>query len=336
MLVSGGEIAATFKRRPTHDIEEHAAGLAGWQMQYDQMSPGRFRGSLTQFWLDGLQVVRDESNLAMVKRGCVWRDGPDATVFSLPQQANVDDFYLGGRAINGDYLLVTQGRCLPELRTTSSLDVVSIAVDTSLVRKMLVDQSRGMEISTDPLCFRLARSSALAEFKALTNSVMRYSVTSDGSSLSRPEVSKNISEMMLMLLLDLANREEPERLQPHARRRVVDRACDYVLASGERPPSVVEVCNAVGASRRKLQYCFQEALGINPLTYLRSLRLNAVHRELLRCGGRESETVHDVAWKWGFWHLGRFAGEYRQLFGELPSETLRRARSDSLPDPGNP
>ena len=86
---------------------------------------------------------------------------------------------------------------------------------------------------------------------------------------------------------------------------------------------MLDLCNSIGASRRKLQYCFQDALGINPVAYLRAVRLNAVRRELL--AGRPGASVQAVAACWGFWHLSRFSGEYRQLFGELPSQTLRRS-----------
>jgi len=78
----------------------------------------------------------------------------------------------------------------------------------------------------------------------------------------------------------------------------------------------------VGASRRKLQYCFQETLGISPVTYLRIIRLNSVHRELLTLDS--TKQVQNIATKWGFLHLSRFANDYKQLFGERPSDTLKR------------
>jgi len=93
-------------------------------------------------------------------------------------------------------------------------------------------------------------------------------------------------------------------------------------AHPDQPPSILELCNRVGASRRKLQYCFQETLGINPVAYLRTLRLNAAHRALRRGAG---ESVQDVAARWGFCHLSRFARDYRRLFGQLPSTTLKTA-----------
>lgn len=59
---------------------------------------------------------------------------------------------------------------------------------------------------------------------------------------------------------------------------------------------------------------------ISPVTYLRTMRLNRVRSELRQC---PASTVGDVAARWGFWHLSRFAREYRALFGELPSATLK-------------
>ena len=107
-----------------------------------------------------------------------------------------------------------------------------------------------------------------------------------------------------------------------ARKRIVDRACALALADPAQPPSMLELCRAVGASRRKLNYCFQDVLGCSPLKVLRAARLQAVRRELRRGAG----TVQDVAARWGFWHLGQFSLDYKKHFFELPSETLARAR----------
>ena len=61
---------------------------------------------------------------------------------------------------------------------------------------------------------------------------------------------------------------------------------------------------------------------MSPGAYLRALRLNAVRRELKSPAAR-SKTVQDAAAAWGFWHLSQFALDYRKLFGERPSQTLR-------------
>ncbi|WP_420233116.1 AraC family transcriptional regulator [Pseudomonas sp. ABY48] len=58
-----------------------------------------------------------------------------------------------------------------------------------------------------------------------------------------------------------------------------------------------------------------------PMAYLRNLRLEQVHLELSR--QQQDASVTDIAFKWGFAHLGRFAQEYKKRYGEAPSTTLR-------------
>ncbi|GHU15365.1 hypothetical protein AGMMS50225_28560 [Betaproteobacteria bacterium] len=51
-------------------------------------------------------------------------------------------------------------------------------------------------------------------------------------------------------------------------------------------------------------------------------------RQGLRCAGSDGvpalDTVGDIAARWGFWHLSHFAADYKEMFGELPSDTLRQ------------
>lgn len=61
-----------------------------------------------------------------------------------------------------------------------------------------------------------------------------------------------------------------------------------------------------------------------PLQYLKNCRLEAARHELSN-PGPEKTSVTDVAMRYGFHHLGRFAGYYKSAFGELPSETLSRS-----------
>lgn len=89
-------------------------------------------------------------------------------------------------------------------------------------------------------------------------------------------------------------------------------------------PSVPDLCRATNVRRRTLERAFADVLGVSPAEHVRMRALNAARRELLE-GDRES-TVSGVAIGQGFWHLGRFAGQYRTLFGESPSETLRRGQ----------
>lgn len=87
---------------------------------------------------------------------------------------------------------------------------------------------------------------------------------------------------------------------------------------------MTDLCELTHVSRRTLQYCFEQVLGLSPLQYLRLMRLNAVRR-LLLAGLEEGDTIALLAARYGFWHAGQFSADYKGLFGEPPSATLARA-----------
>jgi AraC-like DNA-binding protein len=97
----------------------------------------------------------------------------------------------------------------------------------------------------------------------------------------------------------------------------------YLVAAGNRPVHISELSEVFKVNRRMLHRAFIEAVGIPPITFLRRKRLGDVHAVLLT--GRPHLLIKAVAIEHGFLELGRFAGEYRKLFGEKPSETLRRS-----------
>lgn len=103
--------------------------------------------------------------------------------------------------------------------------------------------------------------------------------------------------------------------------RIVAAAEAFMDTDLSRPVYTEQLCAALGVSARRLHDAFHAALGISPHAYLKSRRLMLVHRALLsRHDG--PDLVKSVALGHGFWHLGHFARDYRELFGELPSETL--------------
>ena len=144
-----------------------------------------------------------------------------------------------------------------------------------------------------------------------------------GTSLS-PRHTRELRFDVPALLLTAFCPETPPASPPsRVRDRALHRALAYIDAHEGEVLHVSDLCRASGASERTLRYAFQERFGVSPKAYLHAVRLNGVRRELRR-GGK----VSDVANRWGFWHMGQFAADYRRLFGELPSQTLRsRARA---------
>jgi AraC family ethanolamine operon transcriptional activator len=86
--------------------------------------------------------------------------------------------------------------------------------------------------------------------------------------------------------------------------------------------SIAELAQTLGVARRTLELAFHDYLGLSPARYVAVLRLNAMRRELLRASA-DTLRVADLAERHGIAHLGRFAGEFRKMFGEHPKDTLR-------------
>ncbi|WP_247882166.1 helix-turn-helix domain-containing protein [Azospirillum sp. TSH100] len=306
------------------DAAEHAGLTRGWSLEFTQLSSGRFDGSLIDIRLDRMQILRDVANTALAKRGRAW-DG--SIVFSLPIEAQGEGRF-AGRPLIFPACLVTDGQDLVELCTPRSLDLACIAVNRSWLLEMAETQGRklaaqrlrggrpGLHGST-PTMRRLKQAVAdvFADLPRLTRALDH-----DGG---RAGLESTLAD----LLLDtLSAEEEGDRLSiATPQKRIADKARAFVMEHAERQPTIDDICRHVGVSRRKLQNCFHDAFGFSPTQFLRMMRLDGVRRDLRAAAGGPV-SIGEIASRWGFWHWSRFAGEYRALFGELPSETLRRPR----------
>jgi AraC family ethanolamine operon transcriptional activator len=99
---------------------------------------------------------------------------------------------------------------------------------------------------------------------------------------------------------------------------------DSIDGQGGEFVTVPDLASAAGVSERTLRAAFHDYFGIGPVQFLRLRTLNQV-RAALRDSDPSMTTVTEVATRFGVWELGRLARDYRRLFGELPSATLRSA-----------
>lgn len=108
------------------------------------------------------------------------------------------------------------------------------------------------------------------------------------------------------------------------------RALALMMRSMDEPLSMTRLATASGLSKRTLHRVVTRGFGLPPITLSRRMRLLEVRAQLQ--APKPGTTVTDAALRWGFTHLGRFAGEYAREFGERPSETLQRARPERALD----
>ena len=105
------------------------------------------------------------------------------------------------------------------------------------------------------------------------------------------------------------------------RESIIKNSMQFLSESSKDPVSLTDLCEVTGASERTLQYAFKEYFGISPKSYLKAYSLNNVHNALRRADPNKDKVV-EIAYQFGFWHMGQFAADYKSMFGKLPSETL--------------
>ncbi|MGE3284531.1 MAG: AraC family transcriptional regulator [Pseudonocardia sp.] len=168
------------------------------------------------------------------------------------------------------------------------------------------------------------RSGAGAQWWSLARALIAVVEDPDGP-LAHPMVARPLAHAVLAALLHAVDhplRDALDRRPAQPRPASVREAVELLEAEPERPWTVTELAGRVGVGSRGLQDGFARHVGTSPTGYLREVRLRRAHADLLAADpGRH--TVAEIALRWGFAHLGRFAAAYRRRYGQAPSQTLR-------------
>jgi AraC-like DNA-binding protein len=174
---------------------------------------------------------------------------------------------------------------------------------------------------------RLPRSLELEEGFGCGFARLLHAVADDfcrSGMLSNPLAANDFEQfVMTSLLLSLSHnysdalRQRETCVAP----RDVRRASEYIREHAAEPITLADLVQASGVAGRTLLQHFRDFYGVSPMRYLRNHRLQRVRDELL---SESAGQVSEIASRWGFAHLGRFAAEYRRRFGECPSVTRAR------------
>ena len=289
------------------------------ETRYIQLAPGSLVPRADLLAYDGLAVYRAE-----VGAPCVFDTAvrPGYAFLSLPVR------WFGELKING----VAPDRAT--LFPFAPGDSVHVAGAARTMLGVVVLQDRLIQCLA-----ALAHGEASGDSRMLETTVLRSSATSlirrrlsmlfeprHGSHerLASPAPGKELLGLLAEACLDA---DPAPRRQSQAFRQAsttVRRAQDRFVAGGTDPVSLADLCMAARVGKTALYKAFGVIVGQPPFAYFKKQRLTAARLELLR-GTPRRGAVKRVALDAGFREFGRFSVEYRRLFGEAPSATLRRS-----------
>jgi AraC family ethanolamine operon transcriptional activator len=301
------------------DADELASKLTNWQQSYDQISPGLFHGALTELPLPQMQIFR-ESLSQSVRQSCrVW---PDAIWFGLPDHALATR--INGRQAETDWIMVQPGNVDFELVTPSAYSIYGIVVGRALL------ESAGAR-SGCAIDWQKVQAAEVLQVDGAARAACVHTLATllpggqRGAAEALAGSTEQWQEAVLSALLEMLDHscvEPAVAASLQRRQRVVALAREYILAHRTDAITVPELCEQVHVSRRTLQYCFEDVLGMSPMLYLRMVRLNGVRRQLQDPSAR-GRGIGDVAGAWGMCNFSQFSSDYRKLFGECPSAAMK-------------
>jgi AraC-like DNA-binding protein len=143
--------------------------------------------------------------------------------------------------------------------------------------------------------------------------------------ITHPEAARGLEQSLIEAMVGCLTDAAPagERSARRRHEHIMRRFHRLIEAHPDEALYIPDVCTEIGGAERTLRQCCYEQLGMGPKQFLTTRRMNLVRRDLNRALPTAT-TVTEVAVQYGFWNLGRFAGEYKSMFGELPSVTLKR------------
>jgi AraC family ethanolamine operon transcriptional activator len=97
---------------------------------------------------------------------------------------------------------------------------------------------------------------------------------------------------------------------------------DYIHENLTELTSVHQICEKTEVPERTVRRLIRKSYSLSPKKYLNTLRLNEVRKGLKN--NAEFSNVMQIASDYNFWHMGQFTRDYKKLFGELPTETLKK------------
>jgi AraC-like DNA-binding protein len=302
------------------DPDDYAASIRGVGAELTVTGRGSFTAKLIQIDLHRLSMQRMSDNLPRISHAT---DVAGRATISFRTQPGPNLLRSGVEMLPSNIIRRSEGQSFFQRSAgharfgSMSVPVEDLAsIGAAMVGCDLTPPNDALSVMPPP--------AAMAKLQRL-HAVAGQLAEDAPAVIAQPEAARGLEQALFEAMVSCLGigevGEDRSALRQHAKimrrfRRVVEENPDQALF-------IPELCKAIGVSERTLRMCCQEQLGVSPKQYLILRRMHLVRRGL-RESAPTATTVTETATRYGFWQFGRFAGEYKSLFGESPSITLGR------------
>jgi AraC family ethanolamine operon transcriptional activator len=309
-----------FLKKSFSDFDELIYAVRAWDLDFRQLDFGPLQADILQFSGTNSLMAHARFSRRFDQRGTtppgLWTFG----IFSRKCPTLV----WHDQEIDNSHIVIYKPGSEIDCVSSPDFEVFTLSCHEEYLHR--IAQHRGL-----PEIQKLAKGVDHLQVSANNLSVIRFLIREMLLAAEEPEILGGrtldyYEDEIFGQILSILNNSQPGQNALYLSRKKAIRKIKEFLA--EHPKELLKVsslCTICGVSERTLQYAFLEHYGVSPKKYLNNYRLNCVRRELWK-SDPDLTKVNDVASLWEFWHMGQFAADYRKLFGELPSETLKKKK----------
>lgn len=305
------------------DFDEFSDMIHAWDLDFRQLDSGEFHASMLQFSSSTSLLSHVKFNRSLDQRGASPQGKWTFALFSDYSTAIV----WHEQEISKNTIVVYKPGAEIDCVSRPGFEVFTLSFTEEHLNTIcnclglpnvfdLLQGSNQFACSYDNL------SEIRLKLQWMVNTVRHHAIKDNQATLS--SCLENEFPEMILSIFSKSNPLQFSR--PTLRMLAIQKIKGYLETCPRKPVTVGKLCKIAGVSERTLQYAFQDQFGVSPKTYLNIFRLNGFRKKLLNSDCNTTR-INDVASLWEFWHIGQLASDYRKLFGELPSETLRQKKS---------
>ena len=309
--------------RQFDDIDVCAQAIKHLKITANQLTSGQFVGRVNFADLGSVKFTDATYNQAVTIRGL---KNPHLLGFTIALQGDRTQVLSHGCSIKKNDLFGFDPTRENDITTGKNAHLVVANVN------LTVFQSLAQQMGYHDLGQKFLQQNSLhfhpASFRHLRAYYQQVSqmLMAQPSLLMESQAQSHIVENFLPLLIDTIGagiRQKKPPIKTLRRYSLVKKAEEIAQSYIDKPLTLKQLCEELETSSSALAYGFQDIFGLSPMAYIKIQRLNGVLRAL-KNADIDTTMVMQMAHKWGFWSAGHFATDYYEMFGELPSETLRK------------
>ena len=295
------------------NLEEMEFYARAWNLQRIQMQKGSFVGSMIAAHTPRIQMMRTPHSHGVMLQG----DFPKDVILIAWVVTQSEVTFQNAVGLENEMKILKSGDEIDFLCTGES-ETFTLAVEEAFFYKKYESY-----FGKDFYAHRKEKSiyiepKLLAYFVQGIQKWLTY-LLQDHAVLKLQNMYETIEEEILTHVFSCIYLDKKEKKR---QKFDVSRARKLLHESIEQNCRIIDIAQSCNISERLLFHTFKKNYGFSPKNYLNALRLNSVKEDLLKAES-ENNTINSIIGKYHFYNQSTFIQSYKQMFGELPSQTFK-------------